>query len=177
MSGVEFSDGNFQEIDIIVCAMGSRVDTTLLQASGITWGEYGIEVDDYLQTSVSDIFAAGDCIAITDLLTKKRMRSCMWSDAMQQGMIAADVMFEKKRTYNGSTVLISTGFFGLKCAISGSFKHCLFNSKTVLKIENDTCYHHVIVDDIGLVTGFLLLGDTQRATHLKRLIMTKTPYR
>ncbi len=173
---VEYSDGNVQSVDLIVCAMGTRLDTDLLRTAGIAYSEQGVLVNEFLQTSDSSIFAAGDCVAVTDLLTGQRMRSCMWADAMQQGMIAADAMTSKFRAYAGATIVVSTSFFGIKCSMTGSFKRCAEKSSTVVFVENENCYHHVIVDDQKRLTGFLLLGDTQRSVHLKRLLLTKTSY-
>ncbi len=171
-----FSDNEKMQTDMVIYATGTQWNKGLPQSAGIICVPQGIKVNEYLQTSVPDIYAAGDCIAIQDLLTGMIMRSCMWSDAMQQGAIAADNMVGKIRAYQGAAVVISSSFFGLKCAITGGFKELAKKDTTLVFHENNEFYHHIIGDDNKKVTGFLLLGNTQQVPLLKRLLLTKQVY-
>jgi NADPH-dependent 2,4-dienoyl-CoA reductase/sulfur reductase-like enzyme/rhodanese-related sulfurtransferase len=56
--------------DMVVLAIGVRPNVTLAQAAGLEIGRTGaIKVDDRMQTSDPDIYAAGDCVECKDLMT------------------------------------------------------------------------------------------------------------
>ena len=79
----------------------------------------GVMVNDFMRTSQPDIYAGGDLIEVTNTLTGNRLRSCMWPDAMQQGMYAALAMAGQPKPYPGPAVIVSSAFFGLKFAQAG----------------------------------------------------------
>ncbi|MGH8504937.1 MAG: FAD-dependent oxidoreductase [Stenotrophobium sp.] len=57
------SDGNSVQVDRVLSAVGLRPRLELAREAGIAC-EKGIVVDDFLQTSLPDIYALGDCIQI-----------------------------------------------------------------------------------------------------------------
>lgn len=62
-TSVSLSDGTELPFDIILVAIGVRPRTELAQAAGLNIGpNNGIEVNQWMQTSNPDIFAAGDSI-------------------------------------------------------------------------------------------------------------------
>lgn len=58
--GIQFSDGTKQRADLIVMAVGVRPNVELGKSSGIQVSRAFV-VDDYLQTSVPDVYAVGEC--------------------------------------------------------------------------------------------------------------------
>lgn len=60
-------DGSVCETDVVLSAIGIRPNTILAQASNLQVDD-GIVVDAYLQTSVEDIYALGDCAKINNSL-------------------------------------------------------------------------------------------------------------
>ncbi|WP_067514962.1 NADH:flavorubredoxin reductase NorW [Endozoicomonas ascidiicola] len=64
-TGIEviFANGRQCVVDEIICATGLNPETTLATAAGLTINK-GIVVDRSMQTSVSDIYALGDCAEI-----------------------------------------------------------------------------------------------------------------
>lgn len=77
--------------DIVIMAVGVRPRSDLARDAGLhvaPWG--GINVNNRLQTSDPDIYAAGDCIATTHLVTGKETFAPFGSLANREGRIAAD---------------------------------------------------------------------------------------
>ncbi len=77
--------------DIVIMAVGVRPRSELALEAGLhvaPWG--GIRVNNRLQTSDPDIYAAGDCIATTHLVTGKETFAPFGSLANREGRIAAD---------------------------------------------------------------------------------------
>ena len=58
--GVVSSVGDTISGDLVIVATGVRSNTNLARQSGLQV-KRGVDVDDYMQTSVKNIFAAGDC--------------------------------------------------------------------------------------------------------------------
>ena len=69
---VFFKSGESVVTDIVILSIGVRPETALAKAAGLRIGETGgIWVDDYLQTSASDVYAVGDAIEFPHPLTGK----------------------------------------------------------------------------------------------------------
>ena len=81
------------DADLVIMAVGVRPRSELAQAAGLDimpWG--GIKVNQRLQTSDPNIYAAGDCIAVTNLVTGRETFAPMGSLANREGRVVADNM-------------------------------------------------------------------------------------
>jgi NADPH-dependent 2,4-dienoyl-CoA reductase/sulfur reductase-like enzyme/nitrite reductase/ring-hydroxylating ferredoxin subunit len=72
----------------IVAGVGVRPNTQLAQSAGLTI-DNGIVVDEFLQSSVPGIFAAGDVAHYPDRFTGNKIRVEHWVAAGRQGQTAA----------------------------------------------------------------------------------------
>ena len=87
------------DCDAVVIGAGVRPDTMLAQRAGIEV-ENGIVCDWGLETSVSGIFAAGDCCSYpSEIHGGSRVRFEHWDVALQQGRHAARSMLGDKKPY------------------------------------------------------------------------------
>lgn len=90
------------EADIVIMATGVRPRSELANEAGLSvtpWG--GIRVNNRLQTSDQNIYAAGDCIAVSHLVTGKETFAPFGSLANREGRIAADNMAGKASSFPG----------------------------------------------------------------------------
>ncbi|MFP3983565.1 MAG: FAD-dependent oxidoreductase [Desulfurivibrionaceae bacterium] len=79
------------EADIVVMSAGVRPRSNLAREAGLQVSEMGaITVNQRLQTSDPDIYAAGDCIATTNLITGKTSYNPLGSLANRQGRVVGD---------------------------------------------------------------------------------------
>ena len=88
---VKTNQGETLAADLVICATGVRSNTAFLEGSGITV-DMGIVVDDYLQTSVADIYAAGDVAQGRDLSTGDYTVQAIQPTAVEHGKLAAHNM-------------------------------------------------------------------------------------
>jgi NADPH-dependent 2,4-dienoyl-CoA reductase/sulfur reductase-like enzyme len=77
-------DGQNIRCELVVAGIGVRPATEVVTNSGFDI-ENGILVNEYLQTSHPDIFAAGDVANYQDVLFRKRRRVEHWDNAVSQG--------------------------------------------------------------------------------------------
>lgn len=118
---VHFKSGVSLQADMVLLSIGVRAETRLAQAAGIRLGEMrGIWVDDYLQTSVPDVYAVGDAIEFPHPLTGKPWLNFLAGPANRQGRIVADNMvMGNKVKYEGSIGTSIAKVFDLTVASTG----------------------------------------------------------
>ena len=94
---VTLADGQAVSADIVLVGIGVRPRTSLAASAGIEAAS-GIPVDAFLQTSVPDIYAAGDIAAYPDPITGQPTRIEHWVVAERQGQtVAANMLGLRKR--------------------------------------------------------------------------------
>jgi len=75
--------------DLVVVATGVRANTELAQKTGLTIGETrGIKVNMKMETSLKDVYAAGDCVESVSLITHRPTVSQLGTTAVRQGKVA-----------------------------------------------------------------------------------------
>lgn len=90
------------EADLVVMAVGVRARSELAQAAGLLVSPQGnIVVNDRLQTSDPNIYAAGDCIEVKNILTGKKGIAPMGSLANKEGRIVGDNLAGIPTVYKG----------------------------------------------------------------------------
>ena len=96
--GVRTTDGVVIEGDLILVGVGVSPRDELAQYAGLTL-ENGIVVDEFLRTSVPDIFAAGDVAATWNPMYNRRIRLEHWANALNQGQTAGRNMLGQEAAY------------------------------------------------------------------------------
>ncbi|HUV02748.1 MAG TPA: FAD-dependent oxidoreductase [Desulfobacteria bacterium] len=89
VKAVVLSSGDKIETDMIILSLGVRPNIELAEDAGLGIGEYGLEVNEYLQTSDPDIYAGGDLIEYEHLITKKPILGQIRPNAVIGGRIIA----------------------------------------------------------------------------------------
>jgi NADPH-dependent 2,4-dienoyl-CoA reductase/sulfur reductase-like enzyme len=88
--GVETNSAEVIDADLVLLSVGVRPNVSVAKDAGIELGTTGaIKVNKYMQTSIPDIYAAGDCAEQINLITKTPMWLPLGSTANKQGRIAA----------------------------------------------------------------------------------------
>jgi NTE family protein len=91
--------GEILSCDIVVVTVGATPNIGFLRDSGIQLGD-GVLVNQYLETSVPGIFAAGDAANFLDIVFKERRRIEHWDNAVKQGRLAARNMLGRRLAYD-----------------------------------------------------------------------------
>src|SRR6516164_6003610 len=88
LSSAVLKDGRTVQCDLVVAGIGVQPVIEVVTNSGLDLGD-GIIVNEYLQTSHPDVFAAGDVVNYQDVLFSKRRRVEHWDNAVFQGQYCA----------------------------------------------------------------------------------------
>lgn len=108
------------ECDFVALGIGVLPEVEFLHGSGITI-EDGICVDEYLQTNMPDIFAAGDVANFFDPIFSMRRRLEHWDNAIKQGRLAAQNMLGQHLPY-GECAYYFSDIFDLSFEFFGNMK-------------------------------------------------------
>ncbi len=160
--------------DLVICATGVRSNTAFLDGSGINV-DMGIVVGDYMETSLPDVYAAGDVAQGKDFSTGEYYVQAIQPTAVEHGKIAAQSMVSGHISANAGNVnmnvldtvgLISTSF-GMWMGVDGGEESELVDK------ENFKYLNLQFKDDV--LVGASSLGMTQHVGVMRGLIQTASP--
>jgi NAD(P)H-nitrite reductase large subunit len=101
VTGAHLSDGTSMPCDLVVIGKGVLPALSFVPRNQIDI-DLGIMVDEHMQTSTTDIFAAGDVAESVDISRKTRWVNAIWPEAVCQGRIAGANMAGRQVSYKGS---------------------------------------------------------------------------
>lgn len=164
--------GREVEFDVLVLALGVRTNSALVQEAGGDV-EQGILVNDKMQTTLDSVYAAGDCTEGDDISLGQKRVLAILPNAYMQGKCAGINMAGGCEAFNKGIPMNSIGFFGLHAMTAGSYFGPedggeIYEVKSEGKLKR-------LYSRNGLLTGFILIGDTERAGIYTSLIREKTP--
>ena len=119
LTGVKLEDGTEVECELAIVAVGVRPNSKLAADCGLEIGELGgITVNEYMQTSDPDIYAAGDCVESTHRITGKKVHAPFGDLANLQGRVAGQNVIAGNTVKSPGTLL--TGVCKLFDDVAGS---------------------------------------------------------
>lgn len=106
--------------DLAILAIGVAPESTLAKEAGLALGQRGgIAVNDRMETSHPDIYAVGDAVEITHLVTGEKTRIALAGPANKQGRVAADNICGGDSRYPGAQGSSVLKLFDLTVAATG----------------------------------------------------------
>lgn len=159
--------GKTVPFDLLVLAVGVRANSDLVKNAGGDVGR-GIIVNEKMETDLPSVFAAGDCAEGPDASIGSRRVIAILPNAALQGRTAGINMAGGDAVLTNAIPMNAIGFFGLHILTAGSYDGEMTEEKTAGGVKR------FFVKD-NLLTGFILIGETERAGIYTALIREKTP--
>jgi len=177
---IKFSDGSIEGADFVISATGvipsgeQYRDILSLSEDG------GILVNDNMETSCKDVYAAGDICHAGWKWSKQWMQMRLWTQARQMGMFAAKCMYfhNKKEPieldFCFELFAHVTTFFGQKVILLGLFKGQTLDNKyeLLVRVTPGKEYVKAVMKD-GRMQGAVLIGETDLEETFENLILNQ----
>lgn len=116
---IVLNSGKEVEYDLVIMAIGVKPETALAKEAGLNVN-HGIIVNESLQTTDPNIYAAGDSVEIKDFVTDENTLIPLAGPANRQGRIIADNICNIKSTYKNTQGTSVLKVFGLTVASVGN---------------------------------------------------------
>lgn len=150
--GVVTKDGRRFKSDLIAVAIGTRPRVTLAKQAMIQI-DRGILVNEHMQTSTPDIYAAGDVAQVFDPQSGKSILESLWTPAREQGTIAGLNMVGTAAKYRQIIPHNVTRLTGLTTTIIGMVGNTKDKENWCLA-HGDSETWHQLPDAIMVQSGF-----------------------
>jgi len=157
--------------DVIILPNIKVPSTSLAREAGCEIGDFAVKINEYLETSVEDIYAMGDCVEVKSHITGMQTYSPAATTAVRQAMILANNLTGNNMTFNPvvNTVVSQVGNFNYaSCGITESFANMVGMPvisqymETIQKARyypsNNTLYIKMICKSDGTIVGCQMLS-------------------
>lgn len=172
--GVVLEDGSRLKCELVIVATGARPNVDMVKNTRIRINR-GIVVNDLMQTSIPDIYAAGDVAETIEAVTGMRAVTPIWPNAVVQGKFAGYNMAGRERKYSGQIGMQNAVEFREVPAVAAGITRGgpeEYEILTVYRPDQNT-YKKLVIQD-NILKGMILVGDISCAGVLSALIRTKT---
>ncbi|PLV57345.1 NAD(P)/FAD-dependent oxidoreductase [Thermotoga sp. SG1] len=170
VSSVVLRSGKEIPTKLLIVAIGVRPNVDFLKDSGIEINR-GIVVNEKMETSEKDIYAAGDCAEFYDLIDGQRKTIAIWPVAVAQGRVAGYNMAGGNVRYPGGIPMNSVELAGIP-TISVGHTNVEGDEYEILTYEEGNTYKKMVIKDNKLI-GAVLVNDIDRAGIYTGLILQK----
>jgi nitrite reductase (NADH) large subunit len=164
VSGILLEGGESLSGGMVIVSAGVRPNMVLAERLALSIDK-GIVVDEHLQTSQPDIYAAGD------VAEYKGMPYGIWPAAMEQGKIAGINMAGGNMTYDGTTMANTLKVAGVDLASAGNID-AENEFEAMVKTEGGV-YRKIVIKDNHIV-GCIMLGETKGFNQITKMMAEKT---
>lgn len=158
------------KVDLIVCAAGVKVNNELLVRAGFAMLQGGVLVDEQMKTNKPDVYAGGDVCVASDIVSKKKVRSMSWPDAMLQGLTAATQVLQNPRPLQGIINSRDSRFFGVDFYSCGN---TLGGDGIEIREEKSKEFVHRLYVKENKLAGFVLLGNLEKLGTYKQIYLSQ----
>ena len=189
VQSVILKDGSEFKCDLVGIAIGVEPQLDLIKNTPIAI-DRAILVNEFLQSSVPDIYAAGDCAQVYDRWTQKHMLDVLWPSAVAGGRAAALNMVGQTFAYVKGSPFNACLLFGLHITTMGQVNPHPSEAPEVVQHlsrgSSEVWYTYprtynsawaatgpntlrLVIND-GYLVGALLMGNQRLADPLRHLI-------
>ena len=161
VKAVHLKDGREIETDMVLISAGIRSNIELVEDTPIETNK-GITVNNFMETNIADIYAAGD-VAEHD----GRVYG-IWAPSMEQGAVAGKNMIGIKDKFEGYVSSYSLKVVGVDVVSIGKIEAEDLDCKEELEEDEDSYKKIIKKDEVPI--GAIMIGDTSGKKELVKRI-------
>ena len=160
---VALESGELLPADLVLISAGVRPNMDLAAPLGLTCNK-GVLVNEQLQTSRPDVYAAGDAAQFNGMVYG------IWPASLEQGKIAGINMGGGQAVYQGTIMSNVLKVAGVDLASAGDID--AENRLTSKVISNQTVYKKIVIQE-NRIMGCIMLGDTKGFAKITKAMAEK----
>lgn len=172
ITSVRLKDGTVLNCDLLILAVGVRANTELAEKAGLEVNRGIITDIKTMQTSDSDIYAAGDCCVSEDMLDGSKKIIALWPNAVLQGRIAGAQMAGAKEEINGTYSVNAIDLFSLRICTCGLIN--AHGDEYTDRVQRDDDVYKRLVFRGSELVGYVLINNSRNAGIYTSLISNRT---
>lgn len=157
--------------------LGLRMNTEVLDGSGVETSANGILCDDGLETNVKGIFAAGDIADFYDPILEMRYRMGTWNNAGAHGKVVAQNMMGGSEKYHDVPEYSSLLFKGQTITQFGLSPEYRKDIETVFTVDKEKKWYRALYFWEDRLVGGLFMGKGNRSGKRKYVDTIKSKER
>ncbi len=164
---VTLKDGRKLPCEIVIFGIGTVSHLEWVKASGVAVNR-GIVSNEFLETSVKDIWTAGDITEYNDLLLEENVQMGNWVSAHEQGRVAGLGMVGQRQPFKFVSFYTTQGF-GLTVAFVGDAAPGSDREIIPRGTPESGSYGRIIIRN-GEIEGATLINRTAEMGIISKLI-------
>lgn len=161
VTGIELGDNSVVECNMVIVSTGVKPNTEFIKNTNIG-DNRGIVIDDKCETTVKDVYAAGDVVG----------KNAIWPLAVKQGIVAAHNMAGVEKILDDEfTYKNSMNFVGIPTISLGVVIPPDDTYDVITRCDKEGYKKFVVKDNV--ITGFIAQGDISYTGSITYLIKHK----
>lgn len=154
------SSGESIKCDMVIYSVGTKPNIDILKNTNIKTNK-GIIVNEKMETSVENVYAAGDVVEFNNGLYG------LWNIAIEQGKTAGNNIVDKNSIYEHIVPVTTLNAFNLSLFSMGVIDED--KATDTLSEKNDNKYQKIFINNNRIV-GAIVIGDIKKSPILKTAI-------
>ncbi|MBI4469273.1 MAG: precorrin-3B synthase [Acidobacteria bacterium] len=163
VEGITLSDGRGFEVDLVIVSTGIKPNIEWVKRSGIHCNR-GVLVNDRMQTSTDDVFAAGD------VAEWKGQVVGLWANAIEQASVAAANAAGKFSIFEGFLPVTILKCLDIPLVSIGEIEEDGGEVTSRIQIDEATGTYRRLILRNGIPMGGILLGTSKGMGEMRRLV-------
>jgi NAD(P)H-nitrite reductase large subunit len=172
VGGVVLTSEEELDCDVVVMAIGVAPRIELVKDSDVKINR-GIVVDEFMKTSVPEIYACGDVAEAYDFITGDNRSLPLWPLAYLGGRVAGYNMAGKKTCYPGGTAMSALKYFDIPIISVGIANPSVDDDRFEILAHHDPArnvYKKIVLKE-NVVVGMIFVNGIERAGMIFHLML------
>jgi NAD(P)H-nitrite reductase large subunit len=169
--GVNTTTGEYLQCDTIGVGLGVKMNVDFLKGTPITV-RGGVVTNEFLETNVQDVFAAGDVAEFFDVSIGLHNQMGTWNNSVSHGRIAGANMLGERKFYN-DVPMYSTGLFASRIRVMGLTPENVPDLESWEHLDAPNRNYQRLFFKDGRLVGGVLIGDIKMQTRIIQMIQAR----